>query len=486
MARTKEQNAIMNALREAGGSAFQESDIRREGTQIVLPERGTVGQHIATLEEFERAQEQHTTVYRDYMYRPLDGAAATERALVALTGTTGVQMPIQTFFGQQSPQRVTVPIGVGRTITVPWGKIHVPLFQDRKDDDPTYIQLGAYNHDEYGHLFRLSAEVPKKYVGHANGLFDLVQEELEQRSIYRGQAITGAAEPEFLDLSGIEPDKIIYSDDVIAQLDAHLFGVIRYADEMREHGVSLKRSVLFYGPYGTGKTLGGMRTAQVAVENGWTFIQCRPGKDDPFDVLQTAQLYAPAVVFIEDIDTYSRSSGMGLDQMSLLLDKFDGIEAKNHEILAVMTTNHEESITKGMLRPGRLDALIEISALDRNGVKRMVESLVPSDMLDGVDYDLMYEACIGYLPAFVSEAVTRAKNASIVRGEGTLLPLTTADLINGAHSMRAQFHLMEKASEVELPPTLDTVMDTVIRKAVSGVEVYDFNEEGVNAELRSS
>ena len=177
------------------------------------------------------------------------------------------------------------------------------------------------------------------------------------------------------------------------------------------------------------------------------------------------------MVFIEDIDTYSRSSGMGLDQMSQLLDKFDGIEAKGHEILNVMTTNHEESITKGMLRPGRLDALIEISHLDRDGVERMVKSKLPDDMMDNIDFDLVYETCLGYLPAFVAEAVNRAKNASIVRGKGELLPLTTADIRNGAMSLRPQFNLMEKATEVEVPPVLDGVLKGIMREAVIGLDV---------------
>ena len=269
----------------------------------------------------------------------------------------------------------------------------------------------------------------------------------------------------------------------MAQMDAHLWGVIEHHDAMRAYGIKLKRSVLFHGPYGTGKTLGGMLTAKKAVKHGFTFILCRPGKDDPFEVMQTAQLYAPAVVFIEDIDTYARSEGMGHDRMSELLDKFDGIEAKGMEILNVMTTNHEESITKGMLRPGRLDALIEISHLDRGGVERMVKSKVEPNMLDDIDYDLVFDACEGYLPAFVAESVDRAMLASISRGRGTLLPLTTADIRNGAMSLRPQFVLMEKATEVDNPPVFETIYKSMVRSAIVGMDIYDSQEEVTMGEL---
>ena len=476
--KSKEQNTLLAALRDVAGATFQQSDILFEGTQLTVPERRTTRWAIKTLSEYERAQEEYIEFHRDFRYRPGDGAAATERALHVLTGSGGIGMAIKSFFGDIPPARITIPNGVDSTMSVPWGRLMVPLFQGDRDLGESYIHLGSYNDPEYGVLFRITAFVPKKYEPEVNGLFSLIQQELEENSIYKGQAVTGAEQPEFLDLSDVDPAKVIYSDDVMAQMNAHLWGPIRFAEQMRAHGIPTKRSVLFHGPYGTGKTLGGLLTAQVSVANDRTFIMCRPGKDDPFEVLQTAQLYAPATVFIEDIDTYSRSAGMAMDQMSLLLDKFDGIEAKSGgDIMVVMTTNHEKSITKGMLRPGRLDALIEIAHLDRNGVKRMVESHVEPDGLDDVDYDVLYAACEGYLPAFVAESVRRAMLASIVRGNGELLPLNTADLVNGAMSLRPQFDLMQQATEVETPPTLDAVFRQMVADAIDGMQVLRNEDE---------
>jgi transitional endoplasmic reticulum ATPase len=39
-----------------------------------------------------------------------------------------------------------------------------------------------------------------------------------------------------------------------------------------------------------------------------------------------------------------------------------------------MTTNHKDEIHKGMLRPGRLDAIIEIGAMDRPGVEKLART----------------------------------------------------------------------------------------------------------------
>ena len=51
-----------------------------------------------------------------------------------------------------------------------------------------------------------------------------------------------------------------------------------------------------------------MWTGQVALENGWTFIQARPGVDDLSTVLQTAKLYQPAVVFFASSSTFTSSN----------------------------------------------------------------------------------------------------------------------------------------------------------------------------------
>ena len=64
-----------------------------------------------------------------------------------------------------------------------------------------------------------------------------------------------------------------------------------------------------------------------------------------------------------------------------------------------------------MLRPGRLDSIIEISSLDTNGIARMIQSVVPEKMIDAenLDYEAIHEAMEGYLPAFVKEVIDRAR-----------------------------------------------------------------------------
>jgi transitional endoplasmic reticulum ATPase len=475
--KTIEEKKVLAALRDVAGVQFQQSSIERGGTKLRLPEKMTPIKAISHLNAFIEAEEEVTSFNRTFRYRPWDGAAATERAIRVITGTSGIGKAQQSFFGTTPPARHTINTGVNETIEVPWGGLTVPLF------DGT-LYLSGMNDPEYGVLFAISAEAPRKYGAEINGLFDLIQTELEERSIYKGKAFDGAEMPEFIDLTETDPTKVIYSDDVMVDLDTNIWSLIKHSDTMREEGVQLKRSVLLHGPYGTGKTLAGALTAQKAVAAGWTFVKARPGKDDPFKVMQTARLYAPSVVFIEDVDSFTRAgSGIGGDQMSLLLDQFDGIGIKGLEVMNIMTTNHKELISKGMLRPGRLDALIEIAELDLGGMTRMVRSLVPEDRLDNVDYEQVYDKMSGYLPAFVAEAVSRAKLASISRGNGKLLPLSTADLSNGAMTLRAQYELMQTADESIAEPTLEKAFKGVVLDAVVGLNMFDVNEDYTSHEI---
>lgn len=111
-------------------------------------------------------------------------------------------------------------------------------------------------------------------------------------------------------------------------------------------------------------------------------------------MLRTARLYQPAVVFIEDID-YRANNGES-DAVTELLEAFDGITSKGGELQIVMTTNHLDRIHKGMLRPGRLDAVVHIGALDRNGVERLCRVVIDESHLDKeVDFDAVWEGDAG-------------------------------------------------------------------------------------------
>lgn len=461
------------ALDKLGAQTVKDDSVRFTGNAIVLPERFS-GDLIAAadfLQQIHAQEEEEYAFGRTFKFRPWDGAAAFQRALYRVFGTTGLGKATQTFFGKRPPALMSISVSPTETLQVPWGEVKMPVL------DAEFI-LGADHDEDYGLLFRLHVTAPKKRRRALEGFFDVVQNELEERSIYKGKAFNGAENPEFLDLSKLDEKSVVYSDEVYAQLNANLWSLIEHTGTMRKLRIPLKRAVLLEGPYGTGKSLAGAITAKRAQENGWTFILARPGKDNVFDVLNTAKLYAPAVVQFEDIDVIA-SKGSDAE-ISRLLDALDGISNKTSGVVALFTTNFVEKIQKGVMRPGRIDSVIHIGGLDRNGTERLIKATVSPEILGDLDYDVVFKEVHGFLPAFVTEAVNRAVRYSVSRNNGVPGVIETEDVVNAAIGLRRQLNLMNGAQEGgSEKPTIDKLLTeqtrTAVREELSRVDLLDYD-----------
>ena len=466
-ARTRE--AVLNTLGELGGQLTKAEEVEYQGTQFVLPGsyRGNVLNAAKFLMDLHESEEREMQFSRSFTYRPWDGANATQEAFRELFGASTPQATWG-MFGKTPPQLMTINVGPGETMQVPWGDMTVPGL------DGLTFTLGGTTDPEYGSVFQLSAVGPRKWRHHVEGVFRAVEEKLISNSIYRGKAFDGKQMPDFLDLSTVDPSQVVYSDNVRRQLDANVWSLIRHTEATEKAGLPLKRAALLAGPYGTGKTLAAYLTALECQENGWTFVYCRPNRDDLYEVMQTARMYQPSVVFFEDLEVMAGAQER--DHISQLLDVFDGIQSKDAKIMAILTTNHADKIHKGMLRPGRLDAVIEIEKLDAAGIQQLVENVVPSAALaedlkhTHKDFEKGWaeitSAMDDFLPAFVREAGERAVRYSLARNGGKLTTVSKADLIDSATGLRSQFELMDGAREVQERPRLETAMAALVSEAV--------------------
>lgn len=456
----QERESILKTLADLGGGQPSEEDLTREGRKLVVPETWTLDDAIQYLRDYKERDNQLIVFDRVFKYRPLDGARALHNAIKKAFGMSARMQ--SSFFSQ--PQLKTVTVGPGQTEQVPWGEMDMPLVKGE-------MHLDAEQDEELGLLFKLYIRAPRRFRNHIEGLFTLVEEELRQNSIYRGKAIFGSTEPEFLPLDRVRPEHVVYSEEVLRQLDTNVWANCRFTEQMRENNLPLKRAVLLHGEYGTGKTLAAYRTAQEAVRNGWTFLYCRPAKDDIYECMATARIYAPAVVFVEDVDEIASGEG---DSVSKLLDAFDGITAKGAELMVMLTTNHPDRIHKGMLRAGRLDAVIEIGNLDRAGVEKLVKVLVTEDGLaPTVDFDRVFDAMKDFAPAFVKEAIDRAKRNSIRRNAGEMDVLDTEDFEFGALDLASHLSLMNDAGEGSPPESVGAAIERTVRTVLDGTQIKD-------------
>jgi transitional endoplasmic reticulum ATPase len=450
------------ALAQLGGATTTEDDIVFEGKKIILPAtfEGDLAKVIKFLMKRREDEDSTYEFHRTFRYRPNDGAVATGVVLKRLFGMT-LGKAIQTMFRKIPPQVIDVEVGAGETEQAPWGAMELPGM-----DDST-LYLDSTMDEELGWVFQLHGEAPRKYRKHVEGLFNAIQYELETNSIYRGKAISGQEVPKFLDLSSIDPESIIYSETVVEQLTANVWTPIEKAEALADLGEPGKRAVLFEGPYGTGKTMGAYLTAQRAVEAGWTFLMARPGRDDLEQVLQTARMYQPAVVFTEDVDNLASANAGTSDHMSKVLDLFDGLDTKGLRLMLVLTTNNVEDLHPGMLRPGRLDAVVSIGSLDLSGVRKLTEYVIGTKLRDDIDWEKVYEANESYTPAFVREGLGRVVRYAVARGDNT--EVSTEDLVGAAEGLRHQYELMVAANaDPDAKPEFVDIVEKAVQDAIDG------------------
>lgn len=458
---------ILEQLDKLGQTRVTEENLKFEGNTFVLPEamRGDLGMAIRFLEELRKAEEEKYAFHRMYDYLPMDGAAAFSRAMQRVFGTQGVGKKIKTMFGDIPPTYVTVKINLNEEIQVPWHRI---VFQ------PLGAQFdlsGWYDDEKDMAFFRIAVECPRKNRRHVEGFLQVIENELRERSIYRGKAIDGAMDPHFVDVHAVDPSRVVYTRTVQRDLDA-VWASIDHAEELRAKGIPLRHAVLLEGPYGSGKSLAGSLTGQKALAAGWTYILVR-ANDDPFKALQIAELYAPSVLWIEDLDVHGANTSNRRD-ISELLEALDGVNRKGKSVLTGFTTNFVTDIEKGVVRSGRIDTLIHVGAMDPDGYEKLIKILVPEEDLKDVDFKKVTKAFDGYMPSTAVQAIHRAQRHAVVDGK---THITTDELVAAADSVRPQFELVEglrEAQHQELTideKIADQFKDTLNRTTVDGMRV---------------
>jgi cell division protease FtsH len=146
----------------------------------------------------------------------------------------------------------------------------------------------------------------------------------------------------------------------------------------KEIGARIPKGVLLVGPPGTGKTL---LARAVAGEAGVPFMSVTGsdfmemfvgvGASRVRDLFQTARKQAPAIIFVDEIDSIGRKRGAGLggghdereQTLNQMLSEMDGFET-TEGIVMMAATNRPDILDPALLRPGRFDRQIVVPLPD--------------------------------------------------------------------------------------------------------------------------
>jgi transitional endoplasmic reticulum ATPase len=448
------------------------AEIVHMGEKMILPVGMSMDDAIALLQRRKKYLEEEVAITEVFDVFPYDGAVGLRTVLTRRYGwAAGERIP--SFFGSKPPQMLSVEIGPGETIHVPWGRFSLPKVTG-------YIETGVNRKD--GRLvFQLTAVVLRKDEETLKDLFVELRKELRENSIYRGKAVKirfrrddGAKidmpEPKFMATAHIKRDSLIFSDAVSEAVETSLFTPIERCADCLSNGIPVKRGILLGGPFGTGKTLAAQVASKIAVDCGITYVYVARA-DELADGIEFARQYqSPAcVVFCEDIDR--AMSGERTAEMDDILNIIDGIDTKNANLIVVMTTNALDAINPALLRPGRLDAVIEVTSPDPAAVERLLRLYGKEAISADTDLGEAAKKLAGNIPAVIAEVVKRAKlNQLRLQAPGThVRELSETALVNAAETMKRQMDILRRATEPkEEAVTLDTVMRGTVRAAING------------------
>src|SRR5260221_2343831 len=130
--------------------------------------------------------------------------------------------------------------------------------------------------------------------------------------------------------------------------------------------------------------------------------------------------------------------------MDSLLAIVDGIESKETELLVVLTTNEREKIHQAMLRPRRLDSIINVTPPDPGAVVRLVHLYARGLVAEGQDLAPVGERLSGQIPAVIRECVERSKlHALRLSRPGEEVLITAAALLSAADEMEFALGLLK-------------------------------------------
>jgi cell division protease FtsH len=169
--------------------------------------------------------------------------------------------------------------------------------------------------------------------------------------------------------------------DIAGHLEAkrrlqEVIGMLRKPEKLSRWNVEAPRGMLLWGPPGTGKT---MLARAFACEADLPFV-ATTGTEmlDPrrvTRVFELARKYAPAAIFIDEIDALGRRDKDGashaINQMLAEIDGFDGVG----RLFVIAASNLPDRVDPAILRSGRLDLHVHIPPLDTAARKYFIDRL---------------------------------------------------------------------------------------------------------------
>ncbi|MFP4405504.1 CDC48 family AAA ATPase [Rhodosalinus sp.] len=202
---------------------------------------------------------------------------------------------------------------------------------------------------------------------------------------------------------------------------------LRHPELFQRLGIDPPKGVLLHGPPGTGKTLLARVVANEAeasffLVNGPEILGKMQGESEERlrQVFQQAAEQAPAIIFIDEIDsiTPKRDQVGGEAERRLvaqLLTLMDGLQPRQN-VMVIGATNRIDSLDEALRRPGRFDRELAIGVPDQKGRREVLGIHTRGMPLDeGVDLDELARGTYGFVGADIAALAREAAMDAVRR-----------------------------------------------------------------------
>jgi len=178
----------------------------------------------------------------------------------------------------------------------------------------------------------------------------------------------------------------------------------------KKHGVIPPKTIIFFGPPGTGKT---HFVKAIAGVLSWWYIEILPSMlmvdgvekigVNLHNIMEKARNLEEAVVFIDEFEEIAASRDIATRVDKSITNEFlkqvPLLKNQGNKVLLVCATNHIRQLDAALLRPGRFDCIIPVGGLDEDGRRTILEHYLSRLNMEDIDLNLIVKMTSRFTPA---------------------------------------------------------------------------------------
>ncbi|MFO7925367.1 MAG: CDC48 family AAA ATPase [Halobacteriota archaeon] len=209
-------------------------------------------------------------------------------------------------------------------------------------------------------------------------------------------------------------------DDELEQVREMIELPMRHPELFQQLGIEPPKGVLLHGPPGTGKTLMAKAVAS-EIDAHFTDISgpeimskyYGESEEQLREVFDEAAENAPAIVFIDEIDSIAPKRGETSGDVerrvvAQLLSLMDGLEERG-DVIVIGATNRVDALDPALRRGGRFDREIEIGVPDKDGRMEILQVHTRGmPLADGIDLHQYADNTHGFVGADLASLTKEA------------------------------------------------------------------------------